>query len=582
MDSTIQADFSDNKTLEKFSSAFTLSDMEIFIFPELYYPLVLANIMSPIIWKWRDDPWFTDIDKKNFTYKTNRIKQFIIQNYVFNLDLATWGLTTKTREIERFRNFFDMDLLRQSNALFGYEGDKYYFDIDIRKHFGLDKFDSDIIPYWKTETVEAMTAFRYKENFYSGAGECVSLSSLYAAAMFIIGRIPLEKIFLIATPLHSQNFINEKEGLLTNNRRIVTKNMWFNGTSLSERARRALENEKVTIVSHISGFIHTLYEEATIGKLDYQEFSLKLRSFLVTNLTDIVFVNFLRVKSKYKKIFQYRCNCEGHRRYILLEKMFEYEHSSKFNVSADTREQLLKEIEEDEFHLSPVQGRVMLNDIEKVLKEKKIKDLKDFEEEFSKYACNIPAELVHEMMDDIAGFICTKPKIPSDDKTYLVEKVPEISTKDSRLKIISTIENLADKSQLALLTMYIYRQMDKINWLPFIKAAIERNPVCFNDLGGKSIEEVYNILSDMDNYSIYDNNRLSMPDEVWNFKRGDGIEKAILLADFIVKKDNSASFSIEIRNEDVVLSFNDKDYHFTSSKSLSKSIKISGNKYQTD
>ena len=582
MDSTIQADFSDNKTLEKFSSAFTLSDMEIFIFPELYYPLVLANIMSPIIWKWRDDPWFTDIDKKNFTYKTNRIKQFIIQNYVFNLDLATWGLTTKTREIERFRNFFDMDLLRQSNALFGYEGDKYYFDIDIRKHFGLDKFDSDIIPYWKTETVEAMTAFRYKENFYSGAGECVSLSSLYAAAMFIIGRIPLEKIFLIATPLHSQNFINEKEGLLTNNRRIVTKNMWFNGTSLSERARRALENEKVTIVSHISGFIHTLYEEATIGKLDYQEFSLKLRSFLVTNLTDIVFVNFLRVKSKYKKIFQYRCNCEGHRRYILLEKMFEYEHSSKFNVSADTREQLLKEIEEDEFHLSPVQGRVMLNDIEKVLKEKKIKDLKDFEGEFSKYACNIPAELVHEMMDDIAGFICTKPKIPSDDKTYLVEKVPEISTKDSRLKIISTIENLADKSQLALLTMYIYRQMDKINWLPFIKAAIERNPVCFNDLGGKSIEEVYNILSDMDNYSIYDNNRLSMPDEVWNFKRGDGIEKAILLADFIVKKDNSASFSIEIRNEDVVLSFNDKDYHFTSSKSLSKSIKISGNKYQTD
>jgi hypothetical protein len=46
-------------------------------------------------------------------------------------------------------------LLKQSNALFGYEGDKYYFDIDIRKHFGLDKYDSDIIPYWKTETVEA-------------------------------------------------------------------------------------------------------------------------------------------------------------------------------------------------------------------------------------------------------------------------------------------------------------------------------------------------------------------------------------------------------------------------------------------
>ncbi|NLA48270.1 MAG: hypothetical protein GX876_02275, partial [Bacteroidales bacterium] len=236
-------DFSDKKTIEKYSSAFTLSDMEIFIFPELFYPLVLANIMSSIIWEWKNDPWFDGIETKSFNYKINRIKQYIIQNYVFNLDLATWGLTTKTREIERFRDFFDVEVLKRSNALFGYEGDKYYFDIDIRKHFGLDKFNSDVIPYWKTETIEAMTAFRHKDSHTTGAGECVSLSALYAAAAFIIAGIPLEKIFLVATPLHSQNFITEKEGIITNNRRIVTKNMWFNGTSLSEKARRALENE---------------------------------------------------------------------------------------------------------------------------------------------------------------------------------------------------------------------------------------------------------------------------------------------------------------------------------------------------
>jgi hypothetical protein len=244
MDSDRSIDFSDNRTLEKYSSAFTLSDMEIFIFPELFYPLVLANILSPVIWKWRDDPWFRGIEKKSFSNKVNRIKQFIIQNYVFNLDLSTWGLTTKTREIQRFSGFFDMELLQKSNALFGYEGDTYYFDIGIRKHFGLDKFDSEIIPYWKTETLEAMNAFRHKDTFSTGAGECVSLSALYAAAMFIVGRIPLEKIFLIATPLHSQNFIMEKEGLITNNRRIVTKTMWFNGTTLSEKARRALEMKK--------------------------------------------------------------------------------------------------------------------------------------------------------------------------------------------------------------------------------------------------------------------------------------------------------------------------------------------------
>ena len=292
MKSDFTGGFRDTKVLEKYSSAFTISDMEVFIFPDLFYPLVLANIMSPIIWNWRDDPWFENIEKKSFNYKVNRIKQYIIQNYVFNLDLSTWGLTTKSREIERFREFFDMETLKQSNALFGYEGDKYYFDIDIRKHFGLDKYTTDVIPYWKTETVEAMTAFRHRENFFCGAGECVSLSALYAAAMFIIGRIPLEKIFLIATPLHSQNFIIEKEGLITNNRRIVTKNMWFNGTSLSEKARRALENEKVTIVTHLSGFIHTIYREATIDKSSYEHFATKLRSFLKTDITDLIFINF--------------------------------------------------------------------------------------------------------------------------------------------------------------------------------------------------------------------------------------------------------------------------------------------------
>ena len=57
-----------------------------------------------------------------------------------------------------------------------------------------------------------MTAFKYKDTFTTGGGECVSLSALYAAAMFIVGRVPLDRIFLIATPLHSQNFIIEKEG----------------------------------------------------------------------------------------------------------------------------------------------------------------------------------------------------------------------------------------------------------------------------------------------------------------------------------------------------------------------------------
>ena len=45
-----------------------------------------------------------------------------------------------------------------------------------------------------------------------------------------------------------------------------------------------MENEKVTIVSHISGYIHTLYNDATIDRDAYDLFSEKLKEFLVTNL----------------------------------------------------------------------------------------------------------------------------------------------------------------------------------------------------------------------------------------------------------------------------------------------------------
>ncbi|MFW6103054.1 MAG: hypothetical protein ACOC7M_02030, partial [Chloroflexota bacterium] len=249
-----------SREFEMRSSAVTLSDMEVFIFPELMYSLLLANIMSPRLWRWREDSWFDGFERQKPYRRINRLKQFIMDHYAFNLDLDTWGLTTKEREMHRFSDFIDEDTLKQSNALFGYEGDKYYFSIDIRTHFGLDKYEGNVIPYWKTETIEAMDAFKYKPAYKNGAGECVSLAALYAAALFVVARMPLEDIFLMATPLHSQNFIDVDGGIITNNRRLLTKSMWFNGTALSAQARRALENERVTIVAHQSGHIHTVYD----------------------------------------------------------------------------------------------------------------------------------------------------------------------------------------------------------------------------------------------------------------------------------------------------------------------------------
>lgn len=569
-------DFSDKRNLEKYSSAFTLSDMEVFIFPELLYPLVLSNIISPEIWKWRDDPWFENIESRSFTYKINRIKQFIIQQYIFNLDLSTWGLTTKSQEIARFSDFFDMDTLKQSNALFGYEGDRYYFSLDIRKHFGLDKFNDDVIPYWKTETVEAMNAFRHKPSFTTGAGECVSLSALYAAALFIVGRVSLNDIFMIATPLHSQNFVISNEGVITNNRRIVTKNMWFNGTSMSAKARRALENEKVTIVSHITGHIHTIYDKATINPEAFKHFSMKLRSFLSTNLNKQLFINFLRFKG-YKSLFQYRDEHGGRERYIGLDKLFEYEHSSRYDVAFGSRSLLLNEIDGDEFSISPLQGRVILNDFERILDSCTGKSTECILKELKRTLPEVISIIPEEMFSDLQAFLKTEPRLPESDKEFIATSYPEINPSDSREEIIKRIVESANESEMSLLTLYVHRSMDKIDWEPFVKAAVERNQVAFSDLEGKSIEEAYQVISSLANESIYPGNRLAQPDEVWNFRRGDGIEKAFLLASWLHHNEPDQKLTLKINNSSVELCHGKNRYSFTSGKNLRKEIHIDSN-----
>lgn len=561
-----------NLEQEKKSSAFTLSDMEIFIFPELFYSLVLANIMSPVIWRWRQDPWFKNIENKSFNYRINRVKQFIMDKTVFNLDLDTWGLTTKEQELERFSSFIDADALRQSNALFGYEGDKYYFSIDIRRHFGLEKYNDNVIPYWKTETVEAMDAFKYKNEVGLAAGECVSFSALYAAAMFIIGKIPLEKIYLIATPLHSQNFIDENEGLVTNNRRIVTKKMWYNGTELSAKARRAIENEKITIVSHISGYIHTLYQRATINPAMYQQFSESLRKYLKTDFSFEIFINYLKTKPEYWSCFEYEIIRNGKACFIDLHTVFNYERNSKNTIANESRLALFQEIDARDFNFSPTDKKLLINDFEKFLSENTKTSFEEIKGYFFDKVLGKECEKMLTLFDEMEAFIKIDPKLPSEEKDYDLQPSLNISIEDSREEIINHIISMKDQNEMAQYALYAYRRMDLIDWKPFVEAAVERNPVCLEELKNATIMEAYEQLISLPNESIYEENRLALPDEVWNFKRGDGLEKAFVLLNLIKSRNKETVKSFKVDNKLVILLTDKKAYQFESQKNIVKQI----------
>ncbi len=564
----------DAELLEKRSSAITLSDMEIFVFPELMYSIVLANIMSPVIWQWRELDCFKKLEGKSSYRKLMRLKQFIIDEYEFNLDLETWGLTSKAKELKRFEKFISSDDIARSNALFGYHGDRYYFDVDIRRHFGLDKYDDVVIPYWKTETVEAMNAFRLKEGYERAAGECVSLAALYVAAAFIVCQIPLEDIYMILTPLHSQNFIDLKEGILTNNRRLVTKTMWFNGTAISNKAQRALRNENVTIVAHPSGWVHCLYKDATIDKKIYQDFARKLASYLSMELSLPVFASFLRTYRDYQKYFQVCRDCHGQPHFLKAEVLFHYEHGSNYQIADKTYDKLLAEVSDEDFVPYELPGRIRCDKLDELIRTKKI-DLKktDGRSALKSFIEPVVPD-AQELVEKLSEFLHTEAKLPALDKNFLPAEPIEINVEQDRKEIIDYLQQLRKTNTAADLAFYAYRDMQSCDWTPFVKAAVERNPASIKLAESMSVDEVYAQLKAMGDISIYDGGRLAQPDEVANYKTGDGLEKAFLLANIIRSRNPEQDIEIICDRNDILLK-GQTQYRFESDKGFEKQFYIS-------
>ncbi len=559
----------DPKLAEKYSSAVTLSDMEIFIFPELMFSLVLANIMSPLLWQWRSDPWFKNLDRMSPYRKIVRVKQFIMDHFDFNLDLDTWGLTTKEKELARFADFIDEEILAKSNALFGYEGDKYYFTMDIRKHFGLDQYTSNMIPYWKTETVEAMNAFKRKEGYSNGAGECVSLAALYYSALFVIARIPLEKIYMIATPLHSQNFVDIGDGVITNNRRIATKKMWFNGTELSAKARRALQNEQVTMVVNSTGYIHHIYDESTISETMYHSFSKKLSNFLQTDINFEIMANFLRHNRDLQQCFQIAHNYCGKSRYIEAEKAYHYEHGSNAKVGDPSQKNLLHEIGEDEFYPQPLPDRIRFDDIEAFFKENNISIKNTADIEKLKQQLKNKCPNFEKMVLKIIDFCKIEPRLPHENKEWISSHSIDLNLFSSRDDIIHYLESIRHTNLTADLAFMAYKDLARSPWSPFLKAAFERNPVCIESSRNMEVHEIVNRLQMMDNESIYDGTRMAQPDEVWNFSCGDGLEKAICLLSILKAHFPEQKTSLLYDNDKIYIEIEAKEtYVFQSTKSI--------------
>ncbi|MCK5473194.1 MAG: hypothetical protein KAI59_04120, partial [Planctomycetes bacterium] len=193
-------------------------------------------------------------------------------------------------------------------------------------------------------------------------------------------------------------------------------------------------------------------------------------------------------------------------------------------------------------------------------------------EKIKKYAAAF-VEPAAQFIEDLVDFIYAEPNLPSFDKNFVSAEPIELSVEMQREDVINYLEKIRDKSDTAALAFYAYRDMENCDWSPFVKAAIERNPVSIQQAESMTAGEVYAWLGKLKNDSLYCDKRLAQPDEVVNYGTGDGLEKAFVMANVIHNRNPKQNLKISVNNNEVLLE-GEKRYVFNSAKGLTREIDI--------
>ena len=138
-----------------------------------------------------------------------------------------------------------------------------------------------------------------------------------------------------------------------------------------------------------------------------------------------------------------------------------------------------------------------------------------------------------------------------------------------RAEVLSRLEQLRPRHPVVDLAFYSYRDLNQTDPWPFLLAALERNPVSILGARDMSDAEVIGHISELPDESIYDEaGRLAQPDEVWNYGRGDGAEKAILLANILRERRPEGQLEIAVVSAHVRLTVDGDVFEFPSAKAL--------------
>jgi len=163
-------------------------------------------------------------------------------------------------------------------------------------------------------------------------------------------------------------------------------------------------------------------------------------------------------------------------------------------------------------------------------------------------------------------FCRTEPRLPNVASVSFDATEPPIAlTADmTREQVINYVDSLRKVNVTADMAFYAWRDLSRTDPGPFIQAAMERNPVCSGAAvlhpdgqaqhSSAATTDIIRHVGEWSDESIYDGaTRLAQPDEVWNFRRGDGFEKALMIANILRGREGEKAMSLVCRDGQAIL-----------------------------
>ena len=238
--------------MERLSMAVSLTVLEIDFLPQKLIPaFFLANLMSPALWAWRDEKRAADENGVLYSPK-NRLSQIqrFFHHYTFTNITGepagdAWGLFSFEEEEKRFGREFVQIIRTEYDTTFRKllgENPESQFGQIINEPY----YKAGFFPRLKNETLEVMNAFAAKNEEGKSSGKCIGLGMLWAAALVVWGRFPLDRVVITGNRAHMFVYLDVDDGHLLNNTKWFSTTRINNKSELSEVARVVASSTETT------------------------------------------------------------------------------------------------------------------------------------------------------------------------------------------------------------------------------------------------------------------------------------------------------------------------------------------------